>query len=144
MSVEWTDQKIEAAKLILQGVAAGEVIKQTKLSKSWVYLVKKELNKGKMPPGMEKPAPALVKKDGQGVPKSKTTDAVSQTAFIQFVPYTQQVVMAPDIFLSYMYALRRNFKGSLGDWIALTCRDFWIGREINFYEEVTGVASPSG
>ena len=144
--MNWDDPKrIEAAKLLLQGVSASEVMKQTELAKTWVYLIKKELEKGNMPPGLEKSGlpPASVKKDGQVVPKSKTTDAASQTAIIQLVPYTQQVIMAPDIFMSYTYAVRRGYKGNLGDWLAYTCRDFWLGREINFYEEVTGIASPS-
>ena len=80
--------------------------------------------------------------DGHKGPKktlTTTTTATSEAAFLSLVPKTQQVVLTPSIFMSFMCALKRGYKGDLGDWISLACSDFWLGREIDFYKEVTGI-----
>lgn len=70
-----------------------------------------------------------------------TTDALSQTSYLQLVPQVQQLALTPDIFFSYMYALKKGYKGTFADWLSLVSRDFWLGREIDFYAEVTGISS---
>lgn len=80
---------------------------------------------GKVPPGQE-----LV---------PKTTKAVSTTAYMRFIAQTQQMPMTPDIYISYMCAMRRGYEGELVEWISLCLRDFWIGRKIDPYSECTGL-----
>ena len=69
-----------------------------------------------------------------------TTDALSQTSYLQLVPHVQQLALTPDIFMSYMCALKNGYQGTIGDWLSLVSRDFWLGRGRNFYQEVTGIS----
>jgi len=69
-----------------------------------------------------------------------TTDALSQTSYLQLVPHVQQLALTPDIFMSYMCALKNGYQGTISDWLSLVSRDFWLGRGRNFYQEVTGIS----
>lgn len=90
----------------------------------------------------DKEAPAKV------IPKGvkgglAVTDALSQTSYLQLVPQVQQLPLTPDIFMSYGCALKKGYEGTFADWLSLVCRDFWFGREIDMYAEVSGI-TPSG
>lgn len=69
------------------------------------------------------------------------TDALSQTAYLQLIPQVQQLALTPDIFFSYMCALKNGYEGTIGDWLSLVSRDFWFGRGRDTYAEVSGISS---
>jgi len=69
---------------------------------------------------------------------AKQTDAVSEAAILNLVPQTLSLPLTPDIFMSYMCALKNGYEGELGDWLSLVSRDFWFGRGRDPYAEVSG------
>lgn len=72
---------------------------------------------------------------------SPSSEAVSQAAFLKFVPQTLSLPLTPDIFMSYMCGLKKGYEGTIAEWLSLVSRDFWLGREVNFYAEVSGIKS---
>lgn len=70
-----------------------------------------------------------------------STEAVSQAVFLKLVPQTLSLPLTPNVFMSYLCALKKGFKRDLGAWIDLACADFWTGRGIDFYAEVSGIKS---
>ena len=72
----------------------------------------------------------------------KQTDAVSQAAVLNLVPQTLSLPLTPDIFMSYMCALKNGYEGTMADWLSLVSRDFWLGRGRTMYAEVSGISSP--
>lgn len=73
--------------------------------------------------------------------KIKLGDAipVSQMTGIDLVLQTGTMPMTPDIHISYMLALNNGYRESLGDWITMCCRDFWLGRGTNMYQEYSNL-----
>ena len=78
------------------------------------------------------------------VPLGKETEEVTETAVLKLVPQVQTLPLTPDIFVSYMCAVKNGYEGTLSDWLSLVSRDFWFGRGRNFYEEVSGISSSRG
>ena len=70
-----------------------------------------------------------------------STEAVSQATFLKLVPQTLSLPLTPNVFMSYLCALKKGFKRDLGAWIDLACADFWTDRGIDFYAEVSGIKS---
>lgn len=81
--------------------------------------------------------------DDMPLPKKEElrTTEPTEAAYIQFVSKVETLPMTPDIFIGYMCAIKRGFKGNLGQWLALASRDFWFGRGINPYHEVSLIGS---
>jgi len=82
---------------------------------------------------------------GAGTKSSELrTKETTETTYVEFVQKVQTLPMTPDLFMGYMCAVKHGFKGDLGQWIATASRDFWIGRGINPYEEVSLIARLPG
>ena len=75
-------------------------------------------------------------------PASQTFNA-SEATLIKLLSQAQVIVMTPEIFTSYMCAVRRGFEGSLSGWLSMVSKDFWLGREIDPFREVSGGAARS-
>lgn len=89
--------------------------------------------------GSEKPI-GMVKAKPVTVTFAKQTNAVSQAALLNLVPQTLSLPLSPDIYMSYMCALKKGYEGDLADWLSLVSRDFWFGRDIDMYAEVSGIS----
>lgn len=83
--------------------------------------------------GTMKPKPVTVTFD-------KQTDAVSHATVLNLVAQTLSLPLTPDIYMSYMCAVKNGYEGAMGEWLGLVSRDFWLGRGRNFYQEVTGIS----
>jgi hypothetical protein len=67
------------------------------------------------------------------------TQSTSEAMFARLIPKIQTVILTPDIWIGFACALKRGFTGDLNRWLSLASRDFWIGRKINPYEEVSNL-----
>jgi len=94
-----------------------------------------ELNKGKTPKPTkpeEAPAPMADKKPPVF---QKHPPPVLHTTALELANSTQTIPMTQDISVSYYIALRGGYEADLSEWISYCCRDFWLGRGRNPYEE---------
>ena len=57
---------------------------------------------------------------------------------MEMVAMKYPISLTPDIYIGYMCAVKRGFTRDLTSWLSLASRDFWEGRGINPYEEVSG------
>ena len=90
---------------------------------------KAPISEGLMPP-----------KGNGSTPKTiAPTPSVSDSALLRLISQSQVIIMTPDIFTGYMCAIKRGFMGNLSDWLSLASRDFWLGRGIDLYREVSGI-----
>ena len=73
-----------------------------------------------------------------------TTPNVSEAALLRMVAQSQIVVMTPDIYMSYMCALKKGFEGTLAGFLSVAAVDFWKGRGIDPFKEVSGIGDTEG
>jgi len=71
--------------------------------------------------------------------KKKTQPTVSplSVSLFQMVPMTAIIYNTPELWTSFAVAKVRGFKGSLDDFLSAAAMDFWLGRGINPFEELT-------
>jgi hypothetical protein len=69
---------------------------------------------------------------------------VSQTMMLQLVPQVQQLPLTPEIFMSYMCAIKKGYKGGIAGWLSVVALDFWTGRNVDPFAEVSGVYDLTG
>ena len=94
-----------------------------------------DLNKDHPPKqetGEQAPAPMPDKKPPVF---QKHPPAVLHTTALELANSTQTIPMTQDISVSYYIALRGGYEADLSEWISYCCRDFWLGRGRNLYEE---------
>lgn len=143
--LQWTPDQINTANLLAQDKNDEEIMKLLDVGKTMVVKVKGALASGDYPPNTKEAADKLAtskgkpKSDKPSQPKLKTTDALSETSLLQMIPQVQQLPLTPDIFMSYMCALKNGYTGTIAQWLSLVSRDFWLGRGRNFYEEVSEI-----
>ena len=146
MGLEWNEGQVKIYNLLKEGISATQVIAQTSYKKSAVFKIQQAISQGDTPsdPSSEPNKGGKAKRDGHkggAIPSTLvgSTTEVSETSLLKLTPHAQQVILTPDMYFSYMMALKKGYEGNIGDWLSLTARDFWLGREINFYQEVAGV-----
>mgnify|MGYP001558692740 FL=1 len=83
----------------------------------------------------KRPSPIVVSKS--------ITLNVSEAAAIQMMAKTVVIANTPDIIYSFMCAVKRGFEGGLENWLSLVSVDFWTGRGVNPYEEVSRIKEES-
>jgi len=127
--------------MVRQGKSTDTIVTKCAVSRAMVSKVRKALEKEDAwkSPKKGELTPSKVKKGASTI--SPVTDSVSKAAFVEFTPKVMKLAMTPDIFMSYMCALKTGYEGDLGQWVSLVSRDFWLGRGRNFYAEVAGVGS---
>ena len=64
-----------------------------------------------------------------------TTYSASEAAFLKAISNVMTFPLTPDIFWSYMMALKHGYKGELPNWIRFCCMDVWgaIKRPLCYY-----------
>lgn len=136
-------KKTEAFALFDQGLKpSDQAVKNLKLADKTRYNYYQEWkklslmtgadNEGKSPASMTKIKPATMA-------LTKETDAVCEAAWIRLVPQTLTLPLTPDIYISYMCALKNGYEGNLADWLGLVSLDFWAGRGRDMFAEVSGI-----
>lgn len=160
--IEWNQVQLKIAYLLDKGMEPIKIIQKEGFPKNTTYKVVATLAAGFKPPSLDpefiknakKPTKFVKKNTGEQTPAKEDgkegqeegdvkvskaippkTTAASQTAILQFVTKIQPIAMTPDIYMSYMCAVKNGYELSLAEWISLVARDFWLGRERNFYAE---------
>jgi len=156
MPIEWNKNQLRIAQKVLEfpELESKQIVGKFGFARASVDNVKAALDKGEVPPSLEEeyiesaPEPTVIntrRGDGsngkKNTGKMPSTAVASQTAYLQLVPQVQQVILTPGMFMSYMCAVKRGFTGTIGDWLDLVADDFWSGRAINFYEEVSSIGA---
>lgn len=162
--LEWNQVQLQIAKMLQGGQGATEICQELELHLNTVKKVKAALAEGQAPPSLEEayiaaaPKPTTfpskgskkVKPEvnpnggGKTVLKAQPTVEITETAMLSLIPKVQNIPLTPDIFISYMCALAREYKGSIDQWLSLVSRDFWEGRDLNPYEIVSKVKVKKG
>lgn len=106
------------------------------------YQLWKKLQAGDQLSEAPKPKPVTVVTPKGLKLRLETTDAVSQALFLELVPKVLRITLTPDIFMSYMCALKNGYEGHLADWLSLVSREFWFGRQVDMYAEVSDIKPP--
>lgn len=136
--MEWNDKQIAIANALSEGKEYKDIVDDCETSLGLVYKVANALKKAKSST-TDKGNDVTPDKTNKALPQFlKVTDSAAETSVLEFAPRVQKFAMTPDIFMSYMYALKIGFVGGLGEWLSLVSRDFWLGRNCNFYAEVAG------
>lgn len=134
--VVWNDDKVKIGQLINLGKTDDKMKEETGLPISKIKAVRGALNKGQ-----ELPTDI---KEGEVTPAPKgttaeTTTEITEASILRLVPKVQSLSLTPDIFIGFMAAIARGFPGDIEDWLSLASRDFWLGRNRDFYAEVSGI-----
>ncbi len=90
---------------------------------------------------LEVKQPQVTPKKNLPPPKNNIVPSapLSQTMFLQLVPQVQQLPLTPEIFMSYMCAVKRGYKGGIAGWLSVVSLDFWTGRNVDPFAAVSGV-----
>jgi len=144
-TIIWNADKLKVLNLINEGKPDDEIKAVTGCGQNMIDIVRKAKDDGKTPSDKaETPGavtPALTEEESQKEKGKSTqlTEDVSETSFLTLVAQIQKIPLTPDMYISYMCALKRGYDGNIARWLSLTCRDFWLGRQVNFYAEVVGI-----
>jgi hypothetical protein len=151
-----SDEAIENAKESLgYGVIPDEILKkkvETEMPEPEKIVETSEAIPPEAPETVPPPPPPAVKPKGNNnkkpLPPPKSgiipSQAVSQTMFLQLIPQVQQLPLTPEIFMSYMCAIKRGYKGGIAGWLSVVALDFWTGRNLDPFAEVSGVYDLTG
>ena len=74
---------------------------------------------------------------GDGDKKGTPTVSPFAVSLFNMVPMMATIYNTPALWTSFAVAKLRGFKGDLNDFLAMAAMDFWLGREINPFEELT-------
>lgn len=164
--LQWNKNQLKIAyELLVNKKSVQEVADDTGFSILTVYKVQKAMNEGQQPPTLDPqeisqaPEPMKFGKyqeemgtsdsntdDSEKLPAQTTikqgkvgpvTGSVSHSSLIEFVAQKHQLPMTPPIYIGYMCAVKKGFKGELVDYLSITSEDFWVGRGVNMYSEMS-------
>lgn len=90
------------------------------------------------PPPIAAPAPD---KEPKGKPAASPLPTVSPflVSFFNMIPMQATIYNTPALWTSFACARLRGFKGDYNEFLTVAALDFWLGREINPFEELTVV-----
>lgn len=160
--LEWNQTQLQIALELSKDKTCKDIIAEGKFHSTLVYKVAGKIEEGDKPPSLDeayiaaaKPPTVFGSPQGKTAEKpevtpapktapapktpGKTTNSLSQTAILQFTPLVQQLPLTPNIFISYMCAVHRGYQGDIADWLSLVSLDFWRGRGLDMFAEVSGL-----
>lgn len=79
------------------------------------------------------------KDDGDKKTKPRPVVSPFLVSMYKMVPMQATIINTPIMWASYACAIAHGYKRSYEDFISLTMLDFWLGREINPFEELSVV-----
>jgi len=139
--VIWNETKIKIAELLNSKKDEKEIANTLDCGVTVIRQVKKALKLGQPLPGQDgksenkdEEAPATTK-------APQETKETTEATLLKFIPKVQSLALTPNMFIGFMCAKKKGFEGELEDFLDLTALDFWQGRNVNPYEEVSGIVS---
>lgn len=157
--LQWNKLQLQIAQHLKSGMEPKEVGAQFGLAMRTIYKVNKALKAGDDPGDITdemiaaapepmsfgdplnsqgkggKVTPAKVG-SGKGIIAQKGAAPVQYTSQLELVATTAPIPLTNEMYVSYMVAVKKGYRGGIGDWLSLTAQDFWLGREVNMYEEM--------
>jgi len=163
-NIEWNQNQLKIALELSKGKKPKEIFAEGQFTETLIYKVAKAIDGGNKPPSLDEayiasappPTPfgtgkkqkvktgevAPAKLDTVSLTKGEQiTDEIAEASVLRLIPKVQSLPLTPDIFIGFMCAVARGFPGDIGDWLSLASRDFWYGRGVNPYQEVSGIGN---
>lgn len=137
--IKWTKDQIAINSLLDQGKKKEEIVEILNCGMSTVEKVITARHAGQKPPGSKPPGDEVTPAPKGAKVAEAATDEITEASILRLVPKVQSLSLTPDIFIGFMAAIARGFPGDIEDWLSLASRDFWLGRNRDFYAEVSGI-----